>query len=386
MLDSFLRHVTKDSYGPVRLEGREEVRFLVHRFHDHFSVLNWGRMPDALSGRGRLSSLIFSVLNARYCDPVSWKQFLRSPEALTFRKSGASLSQGGSVSSVLNALADTLPLRSNFAGALTEDAFRSSGQSTVLAPGTLIRDPEVLCAGSSWYPLCEYFEEVRIPQALVMGRVTHDFGTWRSHSGPRRIPFEIECHFVLNRTSLASLNTDAISIPKTASLRMLQEGATFDFPLMELILSSDPCERKIGLTEALAITGFSPERLQELFLQAAWIAAWTRHHTRPFRMHSVRLRFGLDSGGEIVLLDAFEPDDLMLEEQGAWIHPGTLLGYYSKTSWYEGVIRARKHASEFGLTDWKRLCVEPAPLLDPAVKTGFETGYQELERMVRGKV
>ncbi len=386
MLDSFLRHVTKDSYGPVRLEGHERSRFLIHRFQDHFSVLNWGKMPDSLTGRGRISSLVFSVLNSRYGDPASWKQYLRSPEALTFRKSGASLSQGGSVSSVLNALADTLPVQSNFAGAVTENTFKSSDQSTVLVREALVRDPGILFAGDNWYPVGEYFEEVRIPQSLVMGRVTHDFGAWRSHSGPKRLPFEIECHFVLNRASVDSLNIHAISIPKTASLRMLQEGATFDFPLMELILSPDPCERKIGFTEALAITGFTPERLQELFLQAAWIAAWTRHQTRPFRLHSVRLRFGLDAGGATVLLDAFEPDDLMLEEQGTWIHPGALLGYYSKTSWYEGVIRARRQASEFGLTDWKRLCVEPAPLLDPAVKTGFETGYRGLERMVRGKV
>jgi hypothetical protein len=386
MLDSFLRHVTKDSYGPVRLEDREEGRFLVHRFHDHFSVLNWGRMPDALVGRGRVSAWVFSVLNSRYCDAESWRQFLRSPEALSFRKSGASLSQGGTVSSGLNALADTLPLRSNFAGSVTEATFKSSDASRAIARSALVQDPSLLFTGTYGYPVCEYFEEVRIPQTLVMGRATLDFETWRSRPGPKRLPFEIECHFVLNASSLERLKTDAISIPKTASLRMLQEGATFDFPLMELVLTADPCERKIGLTEALAITGFTPDRLQELFLQAAWIAAWVRHQIRVFRLHSVRLRFGLDADGANVLLDAFEPDDLMLEGQGAWIHPGALLDYYSKTSWYEGVIRARRHASEFGLTEWKRLCVEPAPFLDPAVKSGFEAEYQGLERMIRGKV
>ncbi len=386
MLDSFLRHVTKDSYGPVRLEDHEGGRFLVHRFHDQFSVLNWGRMPDSLAGRGRVSALVFSVLNSRYCDGESWRQFLRSPEALSFRKSGASLSQGGSVSSGLNALADSLPLKSNFAGSVSEENFKSCDQSKAIPRSALVLDASGLFSGATWYPVCGYFEEIRAPQALVMGRAIHDFETWRNHTGPKRLPFEIECHFVLNDSSLRSLNTDAISIPKTASLRMLQSGATFDFPLMELVLTSDPCERKIGLTEALAITGFSPVRLQELFLQAAWIAAWVRHQIRVFRLHSVRLRFGLDAGGNTVLLDAFEPDDLILEEQGAWIHPGALLDFYSKTSWYEGVIRARRHASEFGLTDWKRLCVEPAPFLDPAVKSGFEMGYQGLERMIRGKV
>lgn len=386
MLDSFLRHVTKDSYGPVRLEDHGESRFVVHRFHDHFSVLNWGRMPDALAGRGRVSGLVFSVLNSRYCDSESWRQFLRSPEALSFRKSGASLSQGGAVSSGLNALADALPLKSNFAGSIPDETFKSSVQNQLLPRSVLVSDPALLYRGSNWYPVCEHFEEIRIPQALVMGRASHNFEPWRHARGPKRLPFEIECHFELNAHSLEGLNTDAVSIPKTASLRILQAGATFDFPLMELVLTADPCERKIGLTEALAITGFTPERLQELFLQAAWVAAWARYQIRVFRLHSVRLRFGLDSDGATVLLDAFEPDDLMLEDQGAWIHPGALLGYYSKTSWYEGVIRARRHASELGLTEWKRLCVEPAPFLDPAVKSGFETEYQGLERMIRGKV
>lgn len=386
MLDSFLRHVTKDSYGPVRLEDREGARFLVQRFHDHFSLLNWGRMPDALSGRGRISSLVFSVLNAKYRDPSTWRQFLRSPEALSFRKSGASLSQGGSVSAVLNALADGLPLKSNFEGAIPEEIFKASDQTSILPRSVLETDVAGWVAGGSCYPVCEYFEEVRIPQALVMGRSTHDFEAWRTFRGSKRLPFELECHFVLNASSLEHLKTESISIPKTASLRMLQPGATFDFPLMELILTADPCERKIGLTEAMAITGFTPERLQELFLQAAWIAAWTRYQIKGFCMHSVRLRFGLDASGGLVLLDAFEPDDLMLEEGGAWIHPEALLGYYSKTSWYEGVVRARRHASEFGLTEWKRLCVEPAPFLDPSVKTGFEAEYRGLERMIRGKV
>ncbi len=48
MLDSFLRQVTKDSYGPIKLLDRTELPAVVLKFHDAFSVMGWGRMPDPL--------------------------------------------------------------------------------------------------------------------------------------------------------------------------------------------------------------------------------------------------------------------------------------------------------------------------------------------------
>lgn len=374
MLDSFMRHVTKDSFGPVSMEGHEGAPLILHKFHDSFSILNWGRMPDLLQGRGRLASRFFSVLNDRYRDPESWKTFLRSPEALTFRKAGGSLSQGGGASSVLNALADTLPLRSNYLGSVRETVFRELDPSRPLARTDLI--PPEAEGQESGLPLCEHFPEIKGGQSLILGRAVCDFRNWRSATGAKLLPFEIENHFVLNPVSLETLKTDSLSIPKTASLRMLQDGASFDFPLVELVSNQDPCERRIGFPEALGITGFSPERLQETLLLSAWIAAWCRYQLRGFRLHSIRLRFGLDAGDGLVLVDAFGPDDLVLEREGKWIHPQALISYYAKTSWFEGVVRARRHAIEFGLTDWKRLCVEPAPVLDPAVKSTFESEYR----------
>ena len=48
MLDSFLRQVTKDSYGPISFSEKTSIPAVVHKFNDGFSVLGWGRMPDPL--------------------------------------------------------------------------------------------------------------------------------------------------------------------------------------------------------------------------------------------------------------------------------------------------------------------------------------------------
>jgi hypothetical protein len=286
------------------------------------------------------------------------------------------------VSAVLNGLSDHLPVPSNYLGVLDETVFLDLGPGAVI-PGNLeIRNGD---EGMKLYPVAGFFPEVRPIQSLVLGRSGLDYSPWREAVGPKLLPFEIECHFVLNADSFSNLKTDSISIPKTASLHLLQVGAEFDFPLIEMVLSHDPCGRKISSSEALAVSGLGGPVLQEILLSAAWIAAWTRYQVRSMKLHSVRLRFGFDGDGGLVLVDAFEPDDLVLEKDGRRLHPDGLLDYYSKTSWYDGVLRARRQAVEFGLTDWKRLCVEPAPVLDPAVKAGFETGYRALNLICEGR-
>lgn len=125
MLDSFLRQVTKDSYGPISFPDKTQIPAVIHKFNDAFSTLGWGKMPDPIQNRGRVAAGIFAELNFRYQSPESWKTFLRSPDSLSFRKSGASIAQGGSVSSMLNEISEKLPVQSNFLGIMDEKTFRS---------------------------------------------------------------------------------------------------------------------------------------------------------------------------------------------------------------------------------------------------------------------
>ncbi len=388
MLDSFLRHVTKDSYGPISFVDQASIPAVVHKFNDSFSVLNWGKMPETLTDRGRASAFVFSLLNQKFSSTDSWKAFLRSPEALAFRKAGASVSQGGSVSSMLNELVERLPIRSNFVGVMDETRFKNLDQKKPVTGATFISgsvEEQGLSPLPMLYPVCEYFAEEKIPHSMVMGRAVWDFSFWKNLKSPKMLPFEIHCHFVLNEESLKTLKVDSVSIPKTASVHTLQKGSKWDFPLIELVLPQDPNQRRVGLSEAIAMSGFTGDQLQETMLIASWIAAWSKYQIKGFSLESMRLRFAIDPQGKLILVDAFSLDDLHLEAEGSIFHAESALDFYQKTSWYENVVHAQKHSTAFGMNDWKRLCVEPAPWLDPKVKTKLENDYQQIIHRFSGR-
>ncbi len=382
MLDSFLRQVTKDSYGPISFPDKTQIPAVIHKFNDAFSTLGWGKMPDPIQNRGRVAAGIFAELNFRYQSPESWKTFLRSPDSLSFRKSGASIAQGGSVSSMLNEISEKLPVQSNFLGIMDEKTFRSLQSGSVLSEAHLT-SPAAL---PMVYPVCEYFPEEKVVSTALMGRTVWDYSGWRTQSAPKMFPFEFLCHFVLTEESLSTLNVDHVAIPKTASLHTLQAGATWDFPLIELVLPQDPLKRRIGLSEALWITGLSASELQQMMLSAAWIAAWTRYQVREsgLNLESIQLKFARTETSSFVLVDAFSLEDLGLEKAGDRFQFETANQFYKKTSWFDAVERAKKQAANLGLSEWKRYCVEPAPWLDSKVKSRIEEEHKVLAQCFLG--
>ena len=284
MLDSFLRQVTKDSYGPIKLLDRTKLPAVVLKFHDAFSVMGWGRMPDPLLGRGKVNAFLFSKWNALVQSEQAWKNYLKSPDSLAFRKAGASIQQSGSMSSSLNELTETFPMRNTFLGAISEAEFKALDEKQPLTKERLISsDVYTGKIGENIpmiYPVTEFIAEEKTPQATVMGRAVWNQAMFRQQSGVKPLPFEFLCHFRLTEQSLKRLKVDSISLPKTASLQTLQAGVTWDFPVIELILSQNPYEKRVGLSEAMWMTGLSPDALQKAMLSAAWVSAFIRHHVK----------------------------------------------------------------------------------------------------------
>jgi len=389
MLDPFLRHVTKDSYGPVSFSEKTPIPVVVHRFHDTYSILGWGKMPDAISARGRIGAGVFSLLNQRYLSSDSWKTFLRSPDALSFRKSGASIAQSGNVSSTLNEIADRLPVRSNYIGVVDEKEFKALDVSSQLTAAKLLAEESLKDMRGdcpSIFPVCEYFAEEKVPTATVLGRTSWDYSIWRKQASPKVLPFSFLCHFSLTEESIRTLKTDSISIPKTASHHTLQAGVNWDFPVIEIVLSQDPQARRIGLSEALWITGMAPADLQNLMLSATWIAAWARYQVKSqtLNLEAIDLRFAVLADGTPVLVDPFSLDDLKLEKEGVRFQFEAALAHYQKTTWFDAVTRARSQAAHQGWADWRRQCVEPVPVLDPTIRSKIEEEYRTLARCFLG--
>ncbi len=388
MLDSFLRHVTKDSYGPISFQEKTTYPAVIHKFHDAISVLNWGKMPDVIANRGRAAANVFTRLNLELQSETAWKNFLKSPEALSFRKAGTSIAQSGNVSSMLNELAGSFPMRTNFIGAIDETEFRNVDTKNPLKAERLLTRDQIEASGEKLamlHPVCEYISEEKAPAATVMGRAVWDYSIWKKQTAPKMLPFEFLCHFTLTESSVKKLKVDSLSLPKTASLHTIQAGTNWDFPVIELVLSQDPLQKRIGLSDALWITEWSPEKLQSTMLTAAWVAAFIKNTIKGFQLNSIQLRFAVDAKGNLILCDAGCLDDLHLEKEGKTYHSEQAIQYYSKTSWFESVVHAQKHAETFGLAEWKRLCAEPAPWMDPKVKTQMEADHVFIARTILGK-
>jgi hypothetical protein len=383
MLDSFLRQVTKDSYGPVNFSEKTSIPAVVHKFNDGFSVLGWGRMPEPITDRGRIAAGVFTLMNEIYRSEEAWKRYLRSSDALSFRKAGSSIPQSGSVSSMLNEISERLPLRSNYLGVIDEKTFKNLDSKVPLRSENLVSLEtlrESLKETPNLYPVCEYFQEEKIPSSTVMGRTIWDQSLWRSQAFPKMMPFQLLCHYTLNESSAEALRVGDLSIPKTAALHTLQPGMSWDFPVIELVLPQDPLRRRIGLSEAIWITGMPAGKLQELMLTAAWISSFARSEMKTFglNLESIELKFALQENGEPVLVDPFTLDEMGIEKDGVRFQFETALEHYRKTSWFDAVARAKTQAIHLGSAEWRRNCVEPVPLLDPKVKTAVEKEYQIL--------
>jgi phosphoribosylaminoimidazole-succinocarboxamide synthase len=381
MLDSFLRQVTKDSYGPISFHNKTALPAVVHKFQDAFSVQGWGRMPDPILGRGKVNAFLFSKFNMAVQSEAAWKLFLKSPYALAFRKAGASIQQSGNLSSMLNELTDTFPMANNFIGAINEQQFKAIDQKTSLSPRELM--PEDAFSGTPEqaplvYPVCEFISEEKVPVSQVMGRAVWNHSVFKEQVGAKPLPFEFLCHYKLTESSLKRLKVDSVSLPKTASLQTLQAGTTWDFPVVELVLAQNPFEKRVGLSEAIWMTGMAPEALQKTMLTAAWVSAFMRNRLKKLELDSIKIRFALLADGTLMLNDNFTLDDLHLERDGHLLHTDSSMDFYQKTSWLESVMHARAQAETFGMPEWKRLIAEPAPFLDPKVKSKLEADQQEL--------
>ena len=340
-------------------------------------------MPDPILGRGKVNAFLFSKFNTVIQSQNAWTQFLRSPEALAFRKAGASIQAGGqqgsTLSANLNELAESFPLRNNFIGSIGENEFKAIDQKSTITPEQFLA-PTTFDAKTfpMVYPVCEYIAEEKIPVGLVMGRAVWNYALYKDQKGPKPLPFEFVCHYRLTDTSLKRLKIDAVSLPKTASLQTLQVGATWDFPVIELALTQNPFEKRVGLSEAMWMTGMTPETLQKAILTAAWVSAFIRHKIKKVELNAIKIHLAVGANGEFVLNDNFALDDFYLEREGRMLHPDSALEFYQKTSWIESVAHAKAHAETFGNAEWKRLVAEPAPFLDPKVKARLEADQQEL--------
>jgi len=274
-----------------------------------------------------------------------WLNFLRSSDALAFRKSASSVLKSGMVTATLNDLADYFPMKSSGLGLILEEKF-DSADLEVLRNAPLKLSSSIAKNTEPYFLLSEAYEEEKISSSSLMGKTVWTFSDWKKKSGPKAMPFEFECEFLE------------------------------DFPRITLRCPQKILSTEVTLSEALLITELSADQLEEVILRAAWIAAFARYQLKSASSNREKMIFRIRMG----INSAFEPspfvflglsmDLLEIESE--------LKNYYLGTLWGKTVVEIQNQARERGMMEWKRYCTEPAPWLDPKLKAGFSQQYQKM--------
>src|SRR6185312_16045357 len=105
----------------------------------------------------------------------------------------------------------------------------------------------------------------------------------------------------------------------------------------------------LSFGEAVAISGITPEYLQEILFRTAWVAGWVKSVcTRAgLELADGKLEWALDRDG-LVLVDAIGPDELRILRGGTQLSKEFLRTHYRSTPWYGAVVQAKREANQRG--------------------------------------
>lgn len=352
-MTTLYRGSVKDLVGPVPVG---ENSALVFEYTDAYSVFDWGRMPDLLTGKGEALAVMAAEIFEKLERPDVWREFSKTPDALALRK-------GNRFGSVFNELGEELQnkgLRTHYLG-VTE---KSPLQGPVEAKRTTqIKNPVRRL-------VVKQVSVVKPTLATVLGRSVPDYTPTRNSSFPRLVPLEVV--FRMGAPEGSSLLERVASDPSyLASIGYadlaVSQGARWDFPLLELFTKLETSDRLVSFSEALALSGLSAQQLQEVMLKTIWVAGLLRNWFGKLGLDLAdgKLEWGVGADGSCFLVDAIGPDELRILKDGMQLSKEFLRLHYRKTRWYESVERAKVHAKKLGSMEWKRWVTESPPALPP---------------------
>jgi phosphoribosylaminoimidazole-succinocarboxamide synthase len=375
------RGSVKDVRGPIVFNGhasdgrkdggtREAVVF---DYSDAYSVFDWGKMPDALPQKGASLAIIAADWFEKLGKAETWKEFSKSPDALALRRANR-------FGSAFNELGEALQqngLRTHYMGVVPQASLAQL--SEVHAPFSQIA--------------VELVSVVKPQMTSVLGRSIADYEATRAAPSPRLIPLEVVFRFscppgssLLERTSH---NPSYLSELGFGDLK-LEPGVKWDFPVLELFTKLESTDRPLTFSEALAISGISATKLQEVLFKTAWVAGWVKSicARAGLELADGKLEWALAGQGaeaELVLVDAIGPDELRILKNGVQLSKEFLRTHYRGSAWYEAVVKAKQEASVRGSAEWKKWVTDGPTPLPPAMKTLATQLYQVLANELTGK-
>jgi phosphoribosylaminoimidazole-succinocarboxamide synthase len=356
--------------------SQTDTHHMWFQFTDHYSVFDWGKMPDRIANKGESLAKIGAYFFEQLGKPVFWTELKKSNHLKKF---------------------DREFLTGRFRNPVYEDLEKSGLASHFM--GLVKRS----LAGKEEQVLMKVLAaEVLHPvKKNIDGQTLYFYDLPKEKERTLRlIPLEVVFRFGMGKGS--SLIQRIQDNPDYALTLGLKEkpvpDSWFARPVIEFFTKLEPKDRHLSFQEAALMASISGDLFEKL-VELAIDSALALHHEfaeKGLELWDGKFEFlllteklpGGETRSKILLADAIGPDELRLVYGDKQLSKEFIRQYYRTTPWSQTVMKAQKDAISQGV-NWKELCQkdphgEPEPL-PKSVKYIADHLYGTIANRIIGK-
>lgn len=303
---------------------------LEFEFTDAYSVFDWGRMPDALEGKGEALAAITTYFYEKFARGDAWKQW---SESLAWRGFVAALEKSH------------LALPQSFLEVFYAELehLKKTGLRTHFKKRIGPRSIEVAACEVSRPVVHQWF-----------GSKIYDYSARAERKNSLSfVPLEVVFRFGTPSGSSLPLRATPDYLREVGLTEKPAEGQHLEHPVVEFFSKLEPKDRHLSAEMALGFSGLDFVAFQKLTALTFAVS---------FAIHLEFSRIGLElwdgkvewavQDGEPVLVDSIGPDELRLTQNKFLASKEFLREHYRKTKWFDAIEKA-KVAPHAGDTSWK---------------------------------
>jgi phosphoribosylaminoimidazole-succinocarboxamide synthase len=205
------------------------------------------------------------------------------------------------------------------------------------------------------------------------GKLTYNYGSFTRELTNFLIPLEIIYRNGLPEgSSIFKRLKKGTTTPKDLGLNHYPKpGEKLSNPIFDVSTKLEEKDRYVTWEEARKIAGLTIEEdceVKTVLLQIDnVITALTEKAGLQNEDGKIELAF--DSKRNLIVVDVIgTPDECRFTYETVHVSKEVAREFYRKTEWYRQVEEAKKTAEEKGIADWKSLCLQQPPKLDPNLR------------------
>ena len=307
----------------------------VFEFTDHYSVFDWGKMPDTLTNKGEalsyISNLFFDLLGDEQC----WKNWV-CPASLSNCNSYKRIKEKGVIHHFLGKVdhnMNNVPLD-------------TPSRFLAVKPVSILR-----------------------PNAVTEGnKLKWNYDGYQNKLTNTLIPLEVVFRFdIPSGSSLLDRAQNKEYLKEIGLVATPQEGDTFEMPVVEFSSKLETTDRYMSYDEAEMISGLSEDEFKDLYNTATLLALRLKSYLGEcaIKLLDGKFEFAWDENRHPMLVDVITPDELRISYKGISLSKENIRKVYRTTQWHQDIKMAKTLANERGEKNWKNLCISELRSLPP---------------------